>query len=482
MVGTRVSLSPRMVQCGAVYITREQHSFTGMMMSPRLPVHVPLGSEPLSILQSFTAARSNILSIIPKQATQERMISGRTVLPWHMVMDPKGNREVLLEKLENYPKSDITKDILRPAIGESLFVAEGKDWRWQRRASAPAFSPRNIAQLTPIMTRAAEASAQRISAAARPGRALNLFDEMVATTFDVIADVTFSGDNMFDQQSVHDAIDRYIEQAARVSILDILGLPTWVPRPGRMLAMPAMRSMKDQADAAIERRRTVPDAAQPDLLSLLVDAADDKTGRTMTTGELRDNLLTFIVAGHETTALTLSWALYLCAFDPEVQDKARAQAQDVLGDRAATAEDLPQLGYIRQIIDETLRLYPAGGFLSRTAMADDMLLGNPVKARDTVMLPVYALHRHRDLWEEPDAFNPDRFADLKAIDRYAYLPFGDGPRICIGASFALQEAVIILATLLARFRFTAVPGRTPEPVMILTLRPEGGVWLTVDPA
>lgn len=452
-----------------------------MTSTPRLPVRVPLGRAPLSVLQSFKAARMNILSIIPEQATEEPIISGRTVVPWHMVMDPQGNRDVLLEKLENYPKSDVTKDIMRPAIGDSLFVAEGKDWRWQRRASAPAFSPRNIARLTPIMTRAAEAAAARIAATAIPGRALNLFDEMVATTFEVIADVTFSGDNMFDQKAVHASIDHYIEQAARISILDVLGFPTWVPRPGRMMAVPQMRKMKDQADAAIERRRTVPEAAQPDLLSLLVDAADDKTGRTMTTSELRDNLMTFIVAGHETTALTLSWALYLCAFDPCVQDAARKQAQDVLGDRAATAEDMTRLPYIRQIVEETLRLYPAGGFLSRTAQADDTLLGHQIKAGDTVMLPVYATHRHKKLWDDPDAFRPDRFADPKSIDRYAYLPFGDGPRICIGASFALQEAVIILATLLARFKFSAVPGRDPKPVMILTLRPEGGVWLTVQP-
>ena len=462
-------------QCGRAYVL-------GMLQRHDTPVRVPLGREPLSVLQSFRAARSNILSIIPEQATEEPIISGKTVVRWHMVMAPQGARQVLLEKLENYPKSDITKDILRPAIGESLFVAEGKDWRWQRRASAPAFSPRNIGRLTPIMTRAAEASAQRVAAAATPGRALNLFDEMVATTFDVIADVTFSGDNMFDQKAVHASIDRYIEQAARLSILDILGLPTWIPRPGRMLAMPQMRKMKDQADAAIGRRRTVPDAAQPDLLSLLVDAEDEKTGRKMTTGELRDNLMTFIVAGHETTALTLSWALYLCAFDTDVQDTARAEAQTVLGDRAATADDIAALPYIRQIIDETLRLYPAGGFLSRTALADDVLLGHQIKAGDTVMLPVYATHRHHDLWDDPDAFRPSRFADPKAIDRYAYLPFSDGPRICIGASFALQEAVIILATLLARFKFSAVPGRDPDPVMILTLRPEGGVWLTVDPA
>jgi cytochrome P450 len=199
----------------------------------------------------------------------------------------------------------------------------------------------------------------------------------------------------------------------------------------------------------------------------------------MNTAELRDNLLTFIVAGHETTALTLAWALYLCAFEPELQDKARAEAKAVLGDRAATVADLPNLTYIRQIVDEALRLYPPAAFLSRTALAHDTLCGREIRPGDTVMLPIYALHRSHALWPDPDRFDPDRFASPAAIDRFAYLPFGGGPRICIGASFALQEAVIILATLLARFRFTPVPGRDPKPVLILTLRPEGGVWLNI---
>jgi cytochrome P450 len=202
----------------------------------------------------------------------------------------------------------------------------------------------------------------------------------------------------------------------------------------------------------------------------------------MSTSELRDNLLTFIVAGHETTALTLSWSLYLCAFDQAVQEAARAEAQGVLGGRAATAADVPALPLIRRIVDEALRLYPPAAFLARTAREADLLMGREVRPGDTVILPIYALHRHHALWPDPDRFDPSRFADPRAIDRFAYLPFGDGPRVCIGASFALQEAVIILATLLARFRFTRVPGRDPKPVMILTLRPEGGVWLNVDRA
>ena len=183
--------------------------------------------------------------------------------------------------------------------------------------------------------------------------------------------------------------------------------------------------------------------------------------------------------GHETTALTLAWALYLMAFAPDIQEAAAEEARRALGDRAATAADLGALPLTMRIVNETLRLYPPAAFLSRTAQARDTLCGRQINPGDTVMMPIYALHRHHLLWDRPDAFDPDRF--LSAPDRYAFLPFGAGPRICIGASFALQEAVIILSTLLARFRFARVPGREPQPRMILTLRPEGGVWLTVTP-
>ena len=165
----------------------------------------------------------------------------------------------------------------------------------------------------------------------------------------------------------------------------------------------------------------------------------------------------------------------------EVQDRARAEAQAVLQGRAATGEDVANLPYIRMIVDEALRLYPPAGIVSRTALAEDTLCGREIMPGDTVMIPIYALRRSHCCGKTPDAFRPERFADRKAIDRYAYLPFGDGPRICIGARFALQEAVIILATLLSRFRFTPVAGQGPEPVMILTLRPEGGVWLEAEP-
>ncbi|MFK7869729.1 MAG: cytochrome P450 [Roseobacter sp.] len=423
--------------------------------------------------------RKNILSIIPEVATRQPTVSGTTGRRWHMIMDPAALRKMLLEDLDNYPKSVVTKNLLRPAIGESLFIAEGKEWRWQRRAASPAFSHRNVTALAPVMTAAAERTADRI--AATGPRAVNLLDEMVTATFDVISEVTFSADGSFDREAVHRSIDAYIEEAGKVSLLDVLGAPDWVPRPARLMSTQDMDAMRDAADTAIDARAKRGAGDVPDLLDLLRASQDPKSKRQMTTAEIRDNLLTFIVAGHETTALTLAWSFYLCAFDQQVQDRARAEAQEVLQGKAATSDDVPRLKYIRQIIDEALRLYPPAGIVSRTAQAQDTLGDAEIRPGDTVMVPIYALGRHHLLWENPDHFDPDRFADPKAIDRYAYLPFGDGPRICIGASFAIQEAVIILATLLSRFRFKPVAGRDPEPVMILTLRPQGGVWLTTEP-
>ena len=442
------------------------------------PVKVPLVTKPLSILQSLGYARRNLLSILPDIATRQPMVSGTTGIRWHMVMDPQSLRRILRDKLSDYPKSGVTKSLLRPAIGNSLFIAEGHHWQWQRRATAPAFSHRNVSALSPVMTRAAESTCERIAAA--DGQPQDMFEEMVSTTFQVISDVTLSGDTGFDRDSVHKAIDDYIVAAGRVTLPDMFNLPSWFPRGGWLKSRRALAKMQSIADATIDARRKAPNTGTQDLLDLLLSAEDPETGRSMSTAELRDNLLTFIVAGHETTALTLSWALYLCGMDQTAQDRARNEAQAVLGERSATQEDLSALPFTRAIIEETLRLYPPAAMLARTAKANDVLCGREIRPGDTMILPVYALHRSKVHWDAPDSFRPERFLGTQ-IDRYTYLPFGDGPRICIGQSFAIQEAVIIMATLLARFKFTPIPSKSPNPVMILTLRPEGGVWLKADP-
>lgn len=185
-----------------------------------LPACAPLANTPLGVFGTFKAARQNLLSIIPEIATRQPIVSGKVGIRWHMLMDPDGLRRVLLEKLDDYPKSNTTKSLMRPAIGHSTFLAEGVEWRWQRRAASPVFTHRNIANLAPLMSMAAE-------------RAVDAYDEMITTTFEVISDVTFSGGS-FDRDQVHHAIDQYINEAGRVSIMDILGFPDWVPRPERV--------------------------------------------------------------------------------------------------------------------------------------------------------------------------------------------------------------------------------------------------------
>ncbi len=445
------------------------------------PPRVTPNRRRLGPIGSALVARRNVLELIPEIAYRQPMVSGKTGKRWHMVMDPAALRRVLKENVADYPKSLVTRLMLEPAVGQSMFVAEGAHWRWQRLAAAPAFAQRHVDALAPVMSAAAEASIRRIGAGVAEGQGgIDIFAEMVAATFEVISDVTFSDGAGFDRDEVHTAVDRYIAGTARLSVLDVLGAPAWIPRPGRLFQGATLRRLKGVADRSIAARRASGPRPVPDLLDLLQAGVDPETGRRMSDADLRDNLVTFIVAGHETTALTLAWALYLCAFDPAIQERAAEEAWAVLGGRVAGAGDVANLPYLRQIVEETLRLYPPAAFLSRTAAAPDELGGREIRSGDTVMLPIYALHRHQLLWDDPDRFDPDRFAAGTQRDRFAFLPFGAGPRICIGAGFAIQESVIILASLLARFRF-ALTAQRPEPRMILTLRPHGGVWLAVSP-
>ncbi len=444
-----------------------------------LPVSADLATRPLGIRGVVRTARRNLLEIIPVLATRQPMVSGKMVRRWHMVMDPQALRRVLLEKPRSYPKSEVTRNVLGPVIGDSLFLAEGRHWLWQKRAVAPVFSSRNITNLGPVMTAAAGRMLQRV--AEQDGCAVDMHAEFTAAAFEVINDVLFSGEGAIDRSVARRAIDIYVNRSARTSLLDIVGAPSWMPRLGRLRPAREVVELRRIADDSIRCRRQSERAPVGDLHDLMAAASDPKTGRRMNPRELRDNLLTFVVAGHETTALALSWALYLLAFDAGMQERVRDEiaAAGIVG--LAKAGDLERLPLTFRVIREALRLYPPAGILVRTALEQDELGGREVRPGDTILIPLYALHRSHCLWEDPDAFLPDRFANPDRIDRFQYLPFGDGPRACIGSNFAMQEAGILLASLLARFRFTAIDDRQPRPVMILTLRPQGGVWLQSEP-
>lgn len=444
-------------------------------MSRFVPPTIPPPDRPLGMLASVRAARRNVLGIIPDIAYAQPIVTGSTgPARWHMVQGPEGLRRIFLDNVENYPKSEIMIRMLRSAVGSSLFTSEGAEWRWQRRAIAPVFTARNVGALAPLMTATAERAASRIARRAGP---VEMVREMLSATFDVICEVALSGREHFDARLYGAAITRYFQTVGRASLLDFLDLPPWVPRPGEILGRGAVRTMHRMVAAAIRTRRAQGPSATEDLLDYMIRAEDPETGRKMSRQDLLHNMQFFIVAGHETTALALSWALYLLANDPVAQARAREEAGAALGARAAGAADLEAMPFGRAVLEEAMRLYPPVGMLARNALRQDRLYDREVRPNDTVFVNIYALHRHRRLWQAPEAFDPERFAPgASPPDRYAYLPFGAGPRVCVGANFAMMQAQIILATLLARFSFAPI-GPGPTPVMHMTVRPDPGVTL-----
>jgi cytochrome P450 len=400
-----------------------------------------------------------------------------------MIADPAAMERVLKDRVDAYPKNEILKRLMRPRRGTNMIVSEGEAARRQRRVFAPVFAARALEGAAPIMTDAAHAMLARLETARDGAAPLDVFPQMQAATCDIICDLALSGREAVDRAALRRSVDGFVATQGRISILDLLGVPNAVPRPYELTDRSRIR-MDRMADRVIAARQARGPSDPPDLLDLML-AGDPETGAGLDRLTVRNNLLGFLFAGHETTALALSWALYLLAFDPAVQARARAEAQAALGPReAAEHADLARLPLVGRVIDEALRLYAPAGFLTRRAAEDDDLAGTPVRAGMTVILPIHAMHRHRRLWEAPDAFDPDRFLPERAAGRhrFAYLPFGGGPRVCIGAALALQEARLLLASLLARYAVALPEGYRPEPRMWFTLRPAGGMWLALTPA
>ncbi|MGR3377366.1 cytochrome P450 [Salipiger abyssi] len=446
-------------------------------MTQPLPPRIEPATQPLGMLASLRAARSNVLRIIPAIAYTQPIVTGTTGhARWHMVQGPEGMKRLFLDNVENYPKSEVMLRMLRPAVGDSLFTSEGAQWRWQRRAIAPVFAARNVEALAPMMTATAERACERLAGAG----SAEMVAEMLSATFDVICDVALSGREHFDAETYGEAITRYFLTVGRASLLDFLEVPHWVPRPAELFGRGAVKTMHTMVARAIEARRREATCGADDLLDHMLAARDPESGRTMSPRDLLHNMQFFIVAGHETTALSLAWALYLLAHDQPAQDRAREEAKDVLQGGPCGHEELDRMPGITAILDETMRLYPPVGMLARNVREADTLYDREIRSRETIFVNTWSLHRHHDYWERPDHFDPTRFGPDQQRDRYLHLPFGAGPRVCVGANFAMMQAGIILATLLSRYRF-APKGPRPEPIMHMTVRPDPGVTLEITP-
>ena len=445
----------------------------------RPPAPKPL-SEPLGLLAFLLALRRNPLTTWTERHFEEPVLTGEGVLGHVTVAsDPAVIRHVLVDNAANYRKDDLQLRVLAPGLGRGLLTAEGDEWRLQRRTIAPLFTPRHVAGFFPSMVEGAERLVRRWQR--RPeGRVVDVSLEMTRVTLDILEKTIFTKGAPRDPDALGRAVTRYFEGLGRIDPVDVFGLPGWVPRIGRLRARPAIRFFEELVGELIETRKELLARGEPaprDLLTLLLEAADPETGRGLSDLDVRANIVTFIGAGHETTANALSWSLYLLSQDRRARERIEREVDEVLRDGTWEQGHLDRLVYTRAVIEEAMRLYPPVPFMSRAAIEADQIGEVHIPAGSVVTIAPYVLHRHKTLWDRPDAFRPERFLpeERGRIDRFAYLPFGAGPRVCIGASFALQEAVIVLASIVRAVRLDLVPGHEVVPVHRITLRPHNGL-------
>jgi len=444
------------------------------------PPHPKPRTEPLGMVAFLRAVRENPLNTWMEAHFEDLVLTGEGALGrMTVVNDPAIIRHILVDNAANYRKDDLQIRILAPGLGRGLVTAEGDEWRLQRRTIAPIFTPRHVGSFFPAMVEAADRLVRRWQR--RPnGRVVDASLEMTRVTLDVLERTIFTHGVPKDPDALGRAITRYFNSLGMVDPLDIFGFPDWVPRIGRLRARPSIRFFEETVNELIDARKTLLASGEPaprDLLTLLLEAADPETGKGLTDIEVRTNIVTFIGAGHETTANALSWSLYLLSQDERARTKVEQEVDEVLGEGPIEPQHLERLVYTRAVIDEAVRLYPPAPYMSRSAINDDRIGDLDIPAGSMVAISPYVLHRHRKLWDEPDAFRPERFLpeNRSRIDRFAYLPFGAGPRVCIGASFSLQEAVIVLATIARSVRLDLVEGHEVAPVQRITLRPRGGL-------
>ena len=429
----------------------------------------------------YRGLRTNPITTWGEQAYEQPILADSGIMgPFVIVNRPDAIRHVFLDNAANYPKDAFQLEKLGPALGRGLLTSEREEWRFQRRTVAPLFQPSAVAAYLPVMADAVAAMLARWETAAAKGAVLDAAREMTALTYEIISRTVFSGEIETGADVMSAAITRFFDTHGRINLWDIVKLPRWLPRPAEWRVRPATRVFREEVRGLLRRRRArqaAGEAVPDDLVTLLAAARDPETGAALSEQTIHDNLVTFIGAGHETTANALGWTLFLLAEFPWAFDRMAQEVDAVLAGRVPTHDDLERLGAVRMTLEESMRLYPPVPFLSREAAGPDRIDGVEIAPGTLVIVAPWLVHRHRLLWQEPDLFEPERFAPERRakIPRFAYLPFGAGARVCIGAGFAMQEALLALAMIVQRFRPHLVPGARVEPVARVTLRPARGL-------
>ena len=390
---------------------------------------------------------------------------------------PEIARYVLLDNNKNYTKS-LAYDLLRPLLGNGLLTSEGEFWKKQRKLIQPAFHKRKLEELTAMMLTCAEDTAAKFAGYAETGEYFNVLPEMTSLTLDVISKAIFSA-GVDDKAALVGRQITLLNELTMEKINRPFRLPAAIPTPFNTKEKKALKILDDVIFEIIDKRRK-DGVSKDDLLSMLMDARDEETGERMDNKQLRDELMTIFIAGNETSANALTWILYLLAQNPEAADKMTAEIDQKLDSGVVPGfNTVNEFYYVKQVIEESMRLFPPVWSVGRRTIEDDEIGGYRIEKQTNILIPLIYLHHSEKYWTEPHKFKPERFApELRnSIDRFVYFPFGGGPRLCIGNNFAMLEMQLILITLYHRFKFQLKPGFKVEPEPMVTLRPRHGMMM-----
>jgi len=439
--------------------------------------------KPASFLKTIRASRGNAFEVIPLEAYEQPVYLAKSLIgKVLMVNDPEGVRRILLDNVANYPKNDLEIEFFSAMFGEGLLSAPFAKWRTHRKVMAPSFGIRTVESYAPAMVDTTVAFARHWDALPESAE-MDIAAEMKALTLKIICRTMFSSDA--DELAAHsrEALE-FAQASLEFGLLDVL--PVIGPRRIKR-TVNAIRARFKGMDAAIYRliseREKIRNEAPKDFLTRLVAAKDPDDGVGLNANEVRDEVITIFMAGHETTAVTMTWVWYLLSQHPQEEAKLHEELDTVLAGRTPTVEDLPNLPYARMVIEEAMRVYPpAPGISIREAQQADEVCGFKVTPGLQVLISPWILHRHRRLWDNPEQFDPMRFnkESSERRPRFSYLPFGGGPRVCIGAILAMTETVLILAVLAQRFRLRLKEGQEIQLQTRITLRPKNGMMTILE--
>lgn len=443
------------------------------------PPRAKPAARPLRFPFNLFKLLGNNLAIIPEQAYHEPIVIAPGPPRMAFITGSEPLKTLFLDRPTEFPKGGLQVEVLKPIFGNAMISREGRDWRWQRGAAAPLFRHDELLQYGPIMSAAAEATVAHWRAAAN-GSVRAIHKDMMRAAFHVISNTMLAGG----AEEMFNAIEKghadYYSGVNWWVMYTLLGLPHWLPRPGGKL-MRAHETRLRQAVAELVQARRAGAAAGEDLLARMLRASDAETGQSMSDELLVDNIVSFLMAGYDTTAFTLTWTLYLISKSPEWEARMLQEIEQVVGSGPVTSAHVEHLGTVQQVLNESLRLFPTAPIIVRDIVDDIEFDGVSIPAGTIGIIPIYAIHRHRSYWDDPDRFDPSRFArdSRSKPTRFQFMPFGAGPRICIGAAFAMIEATIMLATFVRAGHFEVSPDFDPQPSARMFLLPENGMPMRV---